>query len=205
MPKFVESLETRQLLSGVTLALAGEQLALDLGTLVSDAGSARTTLVADAKAFAADVKALGVKSGPLKARLGAAVASARSTLQADVVKIFVAGFDDGKSIASDVLHLTLLNTGKPAQIALYQKRLAAGIKTLETVESPYVTKLEGDVSSASTHIGDAAQAIISANPSDTALNTDYMALSSDYHTAGKTLTTDLTNVISDLETLSTAS
>ena len=50
----------------------------------------------------------------------------------------------------------------------------------------------------------AVNALIAANSSDTALASDWKTLSSTYQSAEQTLVPDLTNVVTDLESLSTA-
>ncbi len=205
MHEFVESLESRRLLSAVSLAVAEARLASDVGTLAANAKQAKGSLISAATTFKADLKALGLKSGPLKSALLSAVAVARAKIQADVTHIITSGFKDGENVVSDVLHITIFNAGNAAKIASYQKKLSADIRRLNALEAPLVAKLTGDVGNAVTKINGAVQAIITASSSDTALMTDWAKLSTAYQLAGSTLVPDLNNVASDLNALTTAS
>ncbi|HWE04086.1 MAG TPA: hypothetical protein VG326_16895 [Tepidisphaeraceae bacterium] len=204
MWKFIESLESRRLLSTVTLAAAETKLASDISTLAADAGHAKVALIDDVKTFKSDLQALHLQNGPLKSGLVNAVGSARSKLQADVSHIIGAGYKDGQAVVSDVLHITLFDGGNAAKIANSQKRLAADLKTLQTLETPLVAKLTTDVTTAITQINGAVQAIITANGDNQALQTDWATLSATFQSAQQALAPDLTNVISDLNALTTA-
>jgi len=80
----------------------------------------------------------------------------------------------------------------------------ADVKTLQTLETPLVAKLTSDVGHAITQINGAVQAIVAADSSDQPLQTGWTALSGAFQSAQTTLAPDLTNVIADLNALSTA-
>lgn len=204
MPEFIDTLESRRLLSAVTLAAAEAKLASDVSILATDARSAKVALVADVKVFKADLTALDLKSGALKSGLQNAVASGRTKIEADVSHIISAGYKDGMDVVSDVLHITLFDAGDATKIAAEQKRLGADIKALQTLETPLVNKLSADVGNAVTQVNSAVQAIIAANPADTTLQSDWTQLSSAFKSAENTLVPDLGNIITDLDALSTA-
>jgi hypothetical protein len=204
MLHFLESLESRRLLSAVTLAAAEVQLSADFGKLVADAKTAKPALIDSAKAFAAEVKLLYLKTSPLKAALNSDISFARTVLSGDVGKIINAGKADALAIVSDVLHITLLDLGKPTKIAAAQVKLANNIAALEKVETPLIDKLSSDVTTQSNKIGAAISAIVTANPADQALSTDWTNLSGVFQTEEQILVPDMDNVISDLGALSTA-
>jgi hypothetical protein len=204
MLEFVESLESRRLLSTVTLAAAGASLASDASTLIADARPAKVALIDAAKTFKTEVQSLHLKNGAMKSALMNDIASARTKIQADVSHIISAGLKDGQNVVSDVLHITLLDAGNSAKIASYQKDLAVRVKTLQTLETPLVAKLTSDVGNAITQVNGAVHAIVTANSADQSLQTDWTKLSTAFQSAETTLMPDLTNVIADLNALSTA-
>jgi len=204
MSQFLESLESRQLFSAITLAAAEVQLSADFSKLVADAKTAKPALIDSAKTFAAEVKSLDLKSSPAKAALNNDISTARTVLSGDVGKIINAGKGDALAIVSDVLHITLLDLGRPTQIAAEQKKLANNIAPLEKVETPLIDKLSSDVTTQSNKIGTAVSAIVTANPGDQALSTDWTNLSGVFQTEEQILVPDLNDVISDLGALSMA-
>jgi hypothetical protein len=204
MPSFVETLESRQLFSGVTLGLAEAQLSVDLSTLGSDARTAKPALIDSAQTFAADVKALNLKNSPLKTKVVNAINVARTKLTTDVTQIINAGEADAKAIVSDVLHITLLDTGNSTKIARDQKKLANNIATLQKVETPLINKLSSDVQAQSAKVDSAVSNFVAANPSDQVIATDWTNLSGVFQTQEQILVPDLNNVISDLGAISTA-
>jgi hypothetical protein len=105
---------------------------------------------------------------------------------------------------SDVLHITVLDLGRPVQIAAAQVKLGKDVAALEKVETPLIAKLQSDVAADSGKIGAAVTAIVTANPADQVLETDWTNLSNVFQTEQAILVPDLNNVISDLGTLSTA-
>lgn len=204
MLQFMESLESRRLLSAITLASAEANLTSDVGTLISDARQAKAALVADTKAFATDLKDLHLQNGPLKSKLQTAVASARTTIQNDVTHIISSGFKDGEAVVRDVLNIYFADAGDSAKIMKDQTRLAADVTVLRNVETPLIDKLGTDVSNAQSQIGAAVQSILTANPSDQALATSWSTLSGAYESFKQTLVADFTAVSNDLDALSTA-
>jgi hypothetical protein len=205
MLQLLESLESRRLLSAITLAAAEVPLTADFTKLVSDAKNAKPALVDSAKAFAAEVKLLDLKPSPLKAALNNDISAARIQLGNDAGKIISSGKSDALAIASDVLHITVLDFGKPTKIAAAQVKLAKDVAALEKIETPLIDKLDSDVTADSSKIGAAVSAIVTANPSDQALSVDWTNLSGVFQTEEQILVPDMDNVISDLGALSTAS
>ncbi len=204
MPHFTESLENRQFLSTVTLAAAEAALMSDATTLYSDALHARSDLLAAAKTFQTDFNSLHLKASPLKTALQRAVNSARTLIQSDVNRIVTAGYRDGQAVFKDVLHITVDDTGNATRTARDQKHLAADTARLRNLETPLVVKLENDVDTSAAKISSAVNALALANSSAAPLQTDWMTLSDIYVSSKQTLTSDLTNVINDLDALSTA-
>ena len=191
--------------SAITLAAAEVQLSADFSKLAADAKTAKPALIGSAKTFAAEVKLLGLKNSPLKSALTNDISSARTVLSGDVGKIINAGKSNALAIVSDVLHITLLDLGKPTKIAAAQVKLANNIAALEKVETPLIDKLSSDVTTQSNKIGAAISAIVTANPGDQALSMDWTNLSGVFQTEELILVPDMDNVISDLGALSTAS
>jgi hypothetical protein len=204
MCEFIENLESRRLFNTVTLAIAEATLAADVATLGGSARVAKTDLVSAGKTFVVDLKALDLKTSPLKSKLQSSVNTARTKLTADVSQIITAGAPNAKAIFSDVLHITILDGGSPTKIARDQKKLAANITALQTIETPLVNKLSTDVNTQTTKVDNAVQAILTANSSDTALQTAWTDLSNVYETQENILVPDLNNVLTDLGNLSTA-
>ena len=205
MPQFVQNLETRRLLSSVTLAIAEAQLSADFSTLVADAKNAKPAAVDSTKAFAAEVKLLSLKPSPAKAALNTDISNARTQLSNDVSKIINTGKADALAIVSDVLRITVLDLGRPVKIAAAQVKLGKDVAALEKIETPLITKLESNVATDSNKIGTAVTAIVTANPADQVLETDWTNLSNVFQSEQAILVPDLNNVISDLGALSTAS
>ena len=193
------------MLSSVTLAIAEAQLSADFTKLIADAKTAKPVLIDSAKTFTVEVKLLDLKNSPLKATLTNDISTALTVLSGDVGKIINAGKTDALAIVSDVLHITLLNLGKPTKIAATQVKLANNIAALEKVETPLIDKLSSDVTTQSNKIGAAISAIVTANPGDQALSMDWTNLSGVFQTEEQILVPDMDNVITDLGALSMAS
>ncbi len=204
MAKFIETLESRQLFNAVTLGLAEAQLSADLSTLGSDARTAKPALIDSAKTFAADLKALALKNSPLKSALNSDINAARTKLTGDVTHIISAGVANAKAIVSAVLHITILDGGNTTKIARDQKKLASNITTLTNVETPLIDKLGGDITIQSNKIATAVSAIVIADSSDQALQTDWTTLSNVFQNDAQILVPDLNHVVTDLNNLSAA-
>lgn len=204
MSQFIESLENRRLLSTVTLAAAEAALMSDASTLATDARHAKSDLLAAGKAFQTDFNALHLKPSPQKTALVRAITSARTLIQSDVNRIITAGYKDGQAVVNDVLHITVYDTGNAVKIARDQKHLTTDTARLRNLETPLVTKLENDVNSSAAKVTAAVNALALANNSAAPLQADWTTLSNIYVSSKQTLTSDLTNVIDDLDALSTA-
>ena len=202
MHQFVQCLESRRLLTAVSLPIAEANLTSDVKALIADAKLAEKSLAADGKTLLVDGHKL--KNSPLKTKLVKAVASARTTIQSDVSHIITAGYKAGTSVVSDLLHIYFFDAGNPTKIARDQVRLAADSKKLRTVETPLINKLGADVTNDQALIGADVGAIVTANPTAQSLQTDWTKFSDALQSSKQTLVTDFTKVSDDLDAVTTA-
>ena len=199
MLPFVQSLESRRLLSAsVGLALAEAQLVGQVKTLVSDAMAARVAISADAKAVRADLKALNVQNTAAGHKVASAIASAKTTIRTDVQHMLIAGAKDGKAIEGDLLKIYFFDAGNATLVAKAQVKLAADIKSLSNVETPFVAKLTADIGAAETAIGTDLQALVDANKSDAALQTHWTSFKNAFSSSQTTLSNDFSNIKADI-------
>jgi hypothetical protein len=202
MDRFVQSLESRQLLSAsANLSIDEAKLALDVRGIIADAKTARTSLVTDGKAVASELKGLNLKNAPLGKALATAINQSRAKIGADVGHIVTAGLVDGHAVFSDFLRLEFADDGNAAKIAADQTKLAADVVKLYNVEKPFTDKLQADITASETKIENAVQSIVNANKSDTALTTSWGTLQGEINTAQKTLAADFSQLTADVKQL----
>lgn len=200
MSRLIQSLEPRMLLSATPAQIVADEL-----KIVSDAGTARSDvlhdapiLIADARAIATDLKSLANTSQNrgLGATLKSDVTQWFARLKTEVLNLIHTGEPDArKAVAAGMaVYLNPSNTSARA-------RLSADLTHIESVTSGPIAKLLSDAASARTAVLADLNAITTANPTATNLNSDVSRATSDTNAALNAATSDVHGLQSDVSTL----
>ena len=196
MSRFIQSLESRTL-----FAVTSATLSADLALISSDDKAVKADLIALSKGAGADLKTI---TADLK---GTAKTNALllKTLKTDELKAFA----KIKSDVSALLKATPLSKHAVAEgNGLLKKpgsklgaKVAADAAALGTLTTTALASLQTD--SMGTGVGTDLTALVSANPSNTALATDATTARTDLSTLGGTLVTAAQKYSTDVGTLKT--
>jgi len=204
MLDFVEPLESRRLLSAVTIAAADVKLMADVQTLTANANMAQTAVLNAGNQFKAAVQSLHLKNSSLKTALQKDITASSSKIEGDVSKIISAGSSGEQKVMADVLHITVLDSGNAAKTIADQRRLGADLESLQIVETPLLGKLASDIGNTITQINGAVHAIVVANAGQQGLQSAWTKLSNAFQSSERTLFPEVVDVVVDLDALSTA-
>lgn len=202
MSEMIQAMESRILFSSVSGAIAAaSQLGTDVGTARADATQYATTLSAEVRTLAADLRALPASTGntQLQATLRNDRAKWTATIRQDVMTAVRSATANGNKTVADAVRVFFHPTN-----AVFANALAADLKAVGRALAGPLVKLQGDLAAGRTALLDDVNTIATANPAAATLQTDIAQISTDSQNAMNKLSADGQAIQSDLQSLVTA-
>jgi hypothetical protein len=200
--QFVQTLESRTLLSVTPNTLVADELALaaDVKTLHADLKAYGPTYKADVKALAKDLKALP------KSPANVLLLNKLRTDQNKCVAMLLGDFAHFMAVARPAVHKL---TADAFRVFLHptdttaQAKLAADISAFQTASTAPIAQFATDLTACGQMLAADADALVAANPTATQLATDLDKTKADASAAAATIQADVTKGQADLTKLLT--
>lgn len=200
MSQFVESMESRRLLSASGLAIVGDevQLVSDARSIRSDVQHFGRSLKNDEKVIQSDLRGLpdNATNRGLVGTLRTDVRNGIGKLQRDVANLIRVGSSDARRALADGIALFFNPNNSGAQ-----SRLANDIVRLQNETATPIATVLSDATSFQTKVAQDLTAISSANPTNAALGTHANTANTDTASALAAAQNDVHKVQTDVATL----